>query len=224
MRDVRDRAILEHLRTSRVATVGQLAEATGSSIATIRRDLHRLDGAGLLRRTHGGAVIDEADAPFATVETVNREGKERIAHAAAQKIRDGQAVILDIGTTTLQLARLLAGRPVTVITPNLAVYDLLRDDRDVHLVLLPGDYDPVYRSVAGHLTIGNGAQLAAQSGVMDDVPDGEKWGGTPAQSWPAAKRSYIGIMRMDELLKEARRIVQRLDELEKKVDDGGEEE
>lgn len=152
MRDVRDRAILEHLRTSRVATVGQLAEATGSSIATIRRDLHRLDGAGLLRRTHGGAVIDEADAPFATVETVNREGKERIAHAAAQKIRDGQAVILDIGTTTLQLARLLAGRPVTVITPNLAVYDLLRDDRDVHLVLLPGDYDPVYRSVAGHLT------------------------------------------------------------------------
>lgn len=73
--------------------------------------------------------------------------------------------------------------------------------------------------VAGHLSIGQGAQIAAQSGVMDDIPPGEKWGGTPAQPWSAAKRSYVGLMRMDELIKEARSIMQRLDELEAKVNE-----
>ncbi|MEX2213381.1 MAG: UDP-3-O-(3-hydroxymyristoyl)glucosamine N-acyltransferase [Phycisphaeraceae bacterium] len=73
--------------------------------------------------------------------------------------------------------------------------------------------------IAGHLSIGQGAQIAAQSGVMDDIPTGEKWGGTPAQPWHAAKRSYIGIMRMDDLLKEARNIMQRLTELEAKVNE-----
>ena len=73
--------------------------------------------------------------------------------------------------------------------------------------------------VAGHLSIGTGAQIAAQSGVMDDIPAGEKWGGTPAQPWHAAKRTYVGIMRMDELIKEARDIMQRVADLESKVDE-----
>ncbi len=152
MKDQRDLAILDVLRETRAATVAALADATGSSIATIRRDLQRLDDAGLLRRTHGGAVLVDADAPFATVVPINRESKERIGRAAAAEIHDGQSVILDIGTTTLQIARMLAGRRVSVITPNLAIYDVLRDDRSVTLVLLPGEYDPVYRSVSGDLT------------------------------------------------------------------------
>ncbi len=152
MKDIRDLAILATLRENQAATVADLARATGSSIATIRRDLQRLDESGHLRRTHGGAVLIDEDAPFASVEPVNRDAKTRIAEAAARDIGEGQSIILDIGTTTLQVARLLRGRNVTVITPNLAIYEALRDDRDVHLVLLPGDYDPVYRSVSGHLT------------------------------------------------------------------------
>ncbi|KQR88502.1 DeoR family transcriptional regulator [Microbacterium sp. Leaf179] len=184
MKDVRDREILQHLRSARAATVAELAEATGSSIATIRRDLQRLDDAGLLRRTHGGAVMGEGDAPFATVEPVNRDGKERIARAAADTIRDGQAVILDVGTTTLQLARLLRGRAVTVITNNMAIYDVLRDERDTHLVVLPGDYDPVYRSVAGHLTTESLRLIRADHaflGVSGMSPEGDLRDTTLAQ-------------------------------------------
>ncbi len=55
MKDIRDIAILDHLRAVRAASVTDLAEATGSSIATIRRDLQRLDEAGLLRRTRAAA-------------------------------------------------------------------------------------------------------------------------------------------------------------------------
>ncbi len=155
VKDLRELTILEHLRESRAATVSDLATATGSSIATIRRDLQRLDEAGLVRRTHGGAALTEqgeGDAPFPSVVSVNLAAKLRIANAAAGGIHDGQTVILDIGTTTLQLARLLRGRGLTVITSNLAAFDVLRDDTDTHIVLLPGDFDPVYQCVHGHLT------------------------------------------------------------------------
>jgi DeoR/GlpR family transcriptional regulator of sugar metabolism len=144
--------ILDHLRKVGAATVNELAAVTGSSVATIRRDLQQLDKAGAIRRAHGGAVLGEEDAPFATVVPVNREAKRRIAAHAAEMIEDGESVILDIGTTTLQLARLLHDRQITVITASLAIYETLRDSRSPHLVMLPGDYDPVYRSVSGPLT------------------------------------------------------------------------
>lgn len=155
MRDKRDHAILALLQAEQAASVCELAEATGASPATIRRDLQRLDRAGLLRRTYGGATLlegAEGDAPFLTVEARNREEKTRIAEAAAETIRDGHTIVLDIGTTTLQLARLLRGRRLTVITSNLAAVDVLQDDEKVHVVVLAGDYDPTYRSVSGHLT------------------------------------------------------------------------
>jgi DeoR/GlpR family transcriptional regulator of sugar metabolism len=152
MKDSREFAILDVLREERAATVSRLAATLQASEATIRRDLVRLDKSGLVRRTHGGAVLIEADAPFAEVENVNRDAKNAIAITAAAQISDGESIILDIGTTTLQLATLLHGRRVTVITASIAVFDELRDDRDVQLILLPGDYDRVYRCVGGHLT------------------------------------------------------------------------
>jgi DeoR/GlpR family transcriptional regulator of sugar metabolism len=153
MRSQRELAILDQLRELRAASVTELAAATGSSIATIRRDLQRLDESGVLTRTRGGAMLAEGDSPFAIVEPAHREAKERIAAAAAAAIEDGQSVLLDIGTTTLHLARRLRGRPVTVITANMAIFETLHDDPAVHLVMLPGDYDPVYRCVYGHLTV-----------------------------------------------------------------------
>ena len=64
--------------------------------------------------------------------------------------------------------------------------------------------------ISGHLTIGNQVTVAAQSGVMNDIPDGEKWFGYPACLDKEAKRQYVGIRRLPEML-------QRLHALEKKV-------
>lgn len=152
VKDTREFKILDRVRAQRSASVAELADLAGASIPTIRRDLQRLDGAGLLRRTHGGAVAVENDAPFAEVESQNSEAKRRIARFAAATVQDGESVLLDIGTTVVQLARELRGRPVTVVTTSLKAFEALRDDRAVHLILLPGDYDPVYHGVSGHLT------------------------------------------------------------------------
>ena len=64
--------------------------------------------------------------------------------------------------------------------------------------------------ISGHLKIGNQVTVAAQSGVMNDIPDGEKWFGMPACPDKDAKRQYIGIRRLPEIL-------HRLAELEKKI-------
>ena len=70
--------------------------------------------------------------------------------------------------------------------------------------------------VAGHLTIGAGAQLAAQSGVMTDVPAGEKYGGQPAMPLNIAKRNYLSLTRLGDMMKEFRELQKRVAELEKK--------
>ena len=64
--------------------------------------------------------------------------------------------------------------------------------------------------IAGHLQIGNQVTIAGQSGVMNDIPDGEKWLGTPASPDKNAKRQYIGIRRLPDLLL-------RMAELEKEI-------
>lgn len=78
------------------------------SADTIRRDLRELDDAGLLRRVHGGALPRHGDASsFASRARRAPEAKASIARRAAAYVRDGQVVLLDGGTTTLELARAL---------------------------------------------------------------------------------------------------------------------
>ncbi|HXF10132.1 MAG TPA: UDP-3-O-(3-hydroxymyristoyl)glucosamine N-acyltransferase, partial [Desulfuromonadaceae bacterium] len=64
--------------------------------------------------------------------------------------------------------------------------------------------------IGGHLNIGNHAIVSAQSGVMTDIPDGEKWLGSPAQPDKEVKRQFIAVRRLPELLK-------RVAELERKL-------
>ncbi|GAA3628251.1 DeoR/GlpR family DNA-binding transcription regulator [Microlunatus ginsengisoli] len=154
--------IVKALRVDGSASVRQLAVTLEVSESTIRRDLQLLDRNGELSRTYGGAMLP----PGATVEEFGRSGhegrflldadadaplKRAVAETAAELVRDGDVVILDIGTTTPPLARRLAGREITVITTNLAVFDELRDDEAVRLILLGGVVRRNYRSLVGSI-------------------------------------------------------------------------
>lgn len=169
----RQNRILSALRTDGSASVRELAEALAVSESTIRRDLELLDRNGELTRTYGGAVL----TPGATVEdhgrsaeegtfdeTTDADLKRRMAEAAAAMVVDGSVIILDIGTTTPLVARLLRGRDITVITSSLAVFDELRDDDAVRLVLLGGVVRRNYRTLVGSL-----AELALSQVSADIV-------------------------------------------------------
>lgn len=166
----RQNRIISALQSDGAASVRELAEALSVSESTIRRDLEVLDRNGELTRTYGGAVLspgatvqddgsEEVEAPFE--EAGDLHLKRRLADAAAAMVQDGQVVILDIGTTTPLVAERLRGRDITVITTNLAVFDVLRDDEAVRLVLLGGVVRRNYRTLVGSLAELSLSQVSA---------------------------------------------------------------
>src|SRR3984885_3739703 len=100
--------ILDRLRSQGRVLASDLTVEFDVSPDPDRRDLRELDEAGLIRRVHGGALPRHGDASaFASRARRAPEAKASIARRAAELVRDGQVVVLDGGTTTLQLARAL---------------------------------------------------------------------------------------------------------------------
>lgn len=170
LRERQDR-VVKALRSGGAASVRDLAQSLDVSESTIRRDLSLLDRNGELIRTYGGALLrpgqtvnDSGDPPrlerpFTADAWI--ELKLRVAEQAAALVTDESVVLLDIGTTTPLVARFLRGRPITVITSNLAVLDELRDDSAVRLIMLGGLLRRNYRSLVGSLTQSALAQVSA---------------------------------------------------------------
>src|SRR3954454_25042532 len=133
------------------AHVSALAVSFGVSEMTVRRDLRVLAGDGKLERVRGGAVDTGLEEPFALIEVERFDIKDRIGTAAAAMVEDGMTVMIDIGTSTLQMARNLHGRKITVVTTNLAVVEELLPDPDIEFVLPGGIVRRNYRSLVGVL-------------------------------------------------------------------------
>ncbi len=135
-------AIRDELTRSASLSISEISGKLGVSEMTIRRDLAALEKSSDVRRTHGGAVVAERMAfefNYVTRQRANLKEKRRIAEAARKLIEPGQRLILDTGTTTLQLATLLKDCPgLTVITPSLAVASELQFSENIHVVLLGG--------------------------------------------------------------------------------------
>ncbi|WP_460376617.1 DeoR/GlpR family DNA-binding transcription regulator [Thermus antranikianii] len=133
---LRRQNLLELLRQHGGLSTKDLARYLGVSEATVRRDLAALARQGLLQRDHGGAFLPEAEPPYAVKLTQNPGQKEAIARRASSMVPDGATLILDSGTTTLALARLLAGRPLRVVVLDVALAQVLAQGETE--VLLPG--------------------------------------------------------------------------------------
>ena len=144
----------EILRAVRGGTahVSELAESFGVSEMTVRRDLGALARDGKLERVHGGAVDGERRAR-ASRRSRSSASTSRTASAPPRPrwSQDGQTVMVDIGTSTLQFARHLHGKKITVVTTNLAVVEELLPDPDIELVLPGGIVRRNYRSLVGVL-------------------------------------------------------------------------
>ncbi|MFT4044428.1 MAG: DeoR/GlpR family DNA-binding transcription regulator [Gordonia sp. (in: high G+C Gram-positive bacteria)] len=164
-------ALLLETLASGGRSVAELAQALNVSESTVRRDLDILAKAGELERSYGGAMLTrgsratttDAGTPEAPMSPHRDDLPIRMAIAteAAGLVSDGEVVVLDIGSTTPLVARLLRGRPVTIITSNLAVLDEVRDDSEVELVLLGGVLRRNYQSLVGPLAEQIISQLSA---------------------------------------------------------------
>ncbi|MBM4089630.1 MAG: DeoR/GlpR transcriptional regulator, partial [Planctomycetes bacterium] len=148
--------ILELVQERKKLVVSELCTVLGVSPATVRGDLRDLDREGLLVRTHGGA-IEKARASFELTSnkrsTVNLAAKQAIAKSATQFVEDGDTIVLDTGTTTVELAkRLVSRRRLTVVTNDLQIAGVLEEVPGLEIVLLGGTLRKGY-----HCTVGPGA-------------------------------------------------------------------
>src|ERR1700739_1244554 len=105
--------IARAVKESGSALVPEMTELTGASEMTIRRDLDTLAAQGVLERFRGGArtlLLRGEEPPFALRAHEGVDAKHRIAAEVSRLIADGETVLLDSGTTCLQVAQLLHGR------------------------------------------------------------------------------------------------------------------
>lgn len=136
----RRQLILEQLHREKKVLSSELSTVLNVSEDTIRRDLRELAELGLLQRVHGGALLPSpATASYADRQKQAPQEKEVIARAAAKLVRPGQIVILDGGTTTLQVARHLPlDLHATIVTNSPPISIALAEYPNIEVVMLGG--------------------------------------------------------------------------------------
>jgi len=142
-------AILGLVRQRKVMPVRDLAAAVSASSATLRRDLTKLAAMGQLRRVHGGVeAVDPDHRPllatraFDISRTLNAERKRAIAKAAVALCKDGEAIVINGGTTTFQMVEFLADRRLHILTNSFPIAEALVHSSENRIVLPGGE---VYR-------------------------------------------------------------------------------
>ncbi|MEU4098097.1 DeoR/GlpR family DNA-binding transcription regulator [Streptomyces sp. NPDC026673] len=149
--------------------VAELAALTGASEMTVRRDLEVLAAQGVLERYRGGArslLLRGAEPPFGLRSQEGQEAKRRIAVEVAGLIADGEAVVLDSGTTCLEVARVLEQRRLTVMPLSLHAVNALSGAARLTLLVPGGRPRPGELALTGPLTVASLAALRFDTAVI----------------------------------------------------------
>ncbi len=140
--------ILRAIHERGVINLKEVAQAVGTSEATIRRDLEKLEREGKLIRVQGGAtragdtgdLLDMSELAMQSKVQINQAEKAAVAAAAAQNVQDGDTVFLDCGTSIAALGRLLLSRPVQIVTYSALILAQASNPR-AELVVIGGQYN-----------------------------------------------------------------------------------
>ena len=158
----RRKKILQQLLRDGEVTVLELAERLKTSTMTVRRELTSLERAGLLRRTHGGAIQVEPMfyeplrylSSFVAQEQFHAAEKRRIGLAAAELVKDGETIALGAGTTTTQVGRSLRHRKgITVVTNALNIAVELSHRANLNIIVTGGSLSSDSFALIGSLGI-----------------------------------------------------------------------
>jgi DeoR family fructose operon transcriptional repressor len=196
--DQRRDSILEIIESKGFVSLQELSDRLGASESTVRRDLEHLDRIGQIRRTRGGAAyVGDSLTTFEERKQTATEEKQRIGRFAAELIESGETVLLDGGSTTLEVARQLVGKTLQVVTNSLPIVNLLVGVSSIELVYLGGYLYPKTGVALGSLTVAALKQIHARRLIMST-------GGITA----------AGLFNSNSLLVEAeRQMIEAVDEV-----------
>jgi DeoR/GlpR family transcriptional regulator of sugar metabolism len=189
---IRQLQLIDILRHDPAVLVSGLARKFNVSESTIRRDLIDLEKIGIVRRVHGGAILEDhlaQEPPFEIREITQREEKALVGKAAASIVKDGMTIFIDGGTTTPFIVPYLKGREkLTVVTVGLNVVYELVSFPSITTIQLGGELHIETQTFAGPLSIqtletcglsfdlafisavGVSAEYGATNQILDRVP------------------------------------------------------
>ena len=136
----------------------ELSDLMDTSVVTIRNDINELADRGLIVKTHGGAISYSKVAnyePSSAVKSLNKvKEKVRIARKATEHILSGEVIILDSGSTTFEIAKLLQHRnDITVVTNDIQIADYLSRNSNVEVVVSGGKKSKDVFTLSGPITL-----------------------------------------------------------------------
>ncbi|QQZ60933.1 DeoR/GlpR transcriptional regulator [Paenibacillus sonchi] len=209
----RKRSIVQFVERHTRASVQELSQDLGVSESTVRRDLKELEEARLLKRTHGGAVsLQSVNFEAAFPDKADRflEEKQRIARKAVEMIQEGDAILLDGGTTTLQIARALKTfSNLKVITNSMIALNELKDCRNIEVSITGGMLRPDTLAFVGPMTERSLEMVRVDKAFIGtnglDIHEGIT---TPNMLEAATKRKMISVAKQAVLLADHSKIGQ----------------
>jgi DeoR/GlpR family transcriptional regulator of sugar metabolism len=158
--DQRRQEILSLLELEGFVSLQKLSDQSGVSESTVRRDLEYLERIGQIRRTRGGAAyVGESLTPLDERAGQAFPEKQAVGRAAAALVQSGEAILLDGGTTTLEVARNLAGKSLQVVTNSVPVVNLLASQPQIELVIIGGYLYPKTGVALGPLALAALSQI-----------------------------------------------------------------
>jgi DeoR family fructose operon transcriptional repressor len=165
--DQRRDSILQVIEQQGFVSLHELVSRLGASESTVRRDLEYLDGIGQIRRTRGGAAYTgDSITPFEERRAAALPEKQWIGRVVAELIPQGETILLDGGTTTLEVARCLAGKSLQVVTNSLPIANLLAQHASIELILIGGYLYPRTGVALGPLATAALAELHVPRLIM----------------------------------------------------------
>ncbi len=165
--DERRTQILQVIENKGFVSLHELANVVDVSQSTIRRDLEYLDNVGQIRRTRGGAAyIGESLTAFDDRQIQASSQKQAVAEVAAQFIQSGDTILLDGGTSTLEVAKRLGGKSLQVVTNSLPIVNVLSSQDQIELVMLGGYLYPNTGVFLGPLAVSSLEQIYARRLIM----------------------------------------------------------
>lgn len=145
--------ILDLLKEDGSAKVISLAKLFKVTEVTIRQDLDKLEKDGLVVKEHGGAYLKNVEDQVRTVSLAHQDNMDKkvlIAHKCLEYIESGDSIILDSGSTTTEIAKLLRGyRDLTVITNALNIALILGAEPGIEVIMTGGEFKPPTLSLTG---------------------------------------------------------------------------
>lgn len=152
----RQQIIIEILNEKSSIKVNEISSLLNVSESTIRRDLQEMEEKNLLTRTHGGAVgLDNKtnyEPSFEDKQDERIDQKIRIAEVASNLIQDGDTIIIDSGTTTLEIAKRIRAKDVTLITNSIDIASELSKNKDIEVIVTGGALRVSTRAMVGSIT------------------------------------------------------------------------